>query len=69
MPSLQGLEAIATRAPPHIGEISGLAAKLAANVSAELYDDLVNVIAGAVDKATDDAEAAYWLAVYDALTE
>jgi len=46
-----------------------LAENLAANIWPELYDELLWVVGEAINNAADDADAAYWLAVYDALTE
>lgn len=46
-----------------------LADGLAAHVWPELHADLVALIVTAVDNAANEAEAEYWLAVYDALTE
>jgi hypothetical protein len=46
-----------------------MAAQLAANVAPELYDNLLFVVAGAIEAAEDDETQAYWQAVYDALTQ
>lgn len=46
-----------------------MAAQLAENVWPELYDNLLFVVAGAIDAAPDDETQAYWQAVYAALTE
>jgi hypothetical protein len=46
-----------------------LAALLAENVAPELYDDLLAVVAAAIDAAPDDETQAYWQEVYAALTQ
>jgi hypothetical protein len=46
-----------------------LAENLAANIWPELYDELLWIVAEAIKNASGDADAAYWLAVYNALTE
>jgi hypothetical protein len=46
-----------------------LAAQLAANIWPELYDNLLFVVAGAIDASPDEETRAYWEAVYAALTE
>lgn len=46
-----------------------LAAALATHIWAELHDDLVWVVGEAIDWQDNDADRAYWQAVYDALTQ
>lgn len=54
----------ADRMPPE-----ELAALLAENVAPEQYDALLAVVAAAIDAAPDEEMAAYWQAVYAALTQ
>ncbi len=46
-----------------------LGALLADNVTPELYDALLAVVAAAIDAAPDETTEAYWQAVYAALTQ
>jgi hypothetical protein len=63
--------------PPCPGDSGGgqlsaeeLAAELAGSVSAGMYDELVQFVADLISALPDDDEsAAYWQAVYEALTE
>jgi hypothetical protein len=55
--------------PPGLPSPEEMAAELAANVWPELYDGLLSMIQGAIDTAPNDQTAAYWQAVYAALTQ